>query len=53
MPRIIRYGTGEEITGNSIVLTPGPWAGPMLTRFGLVSKAKKVLFFLGLGSIFL
>jgi len=26
---------GEEISCKSIVLTPGPWAGPMLTRLGL------------------
>jgi len=26
---------GDEITCNSIVLTPGPWAGPILTRLGL------------------
>jgi len=26
---------GEEISCKSVVLTPGPWAGPMLTRLGL------------------
>jgi len=33
---------GEKFTCKSIVLTPGPWAGPILTRLGLQLPLKPV-----------